>query len=248
MSRQIFRWPLTALAVLALAVVVAACGSSGSTTTQSTTTASSTPASTPSTTPTSTTGGLGAASVTNYLNYTQGKSGPANNSLSPVQVGWVNQQGGQVVIGGLATAGAEFAVKYINAELGGIDGHPLKLDTCYIASTEQEGTTCAQQFVANKAMSVIDAGAVATGIAPFYSTLAGQKPVIVGVSVTPVDSVQKNATILFGDVTHVLGPMGTYAKQILHAKTAALIYPNSPGDTDAGAAIKAALQDAGVTV
>ncbi len=38
--------------------------------------------------------------------------------------------------------------------------------------------------------------------------------------------------ILFGDGTHVLGPFGTYAKQVLHAKTAALVYPDSAGITD----------------
>ncbi len=74
-------------------------------------------------------------------------------------------------------------------------------------------------------------GGVAIGIQPFYSTIAGKKPVITGVAVTPVDSVQKNATILFGDVTKVLGPFGTYAKDVLHAKTAALVYPNIAGIT-----------------
>ena len=51
---------------------------------------------------------MGAApqAVTNYLAYTHGKAGKANPKLSKVYIGWVNQQGGQVVIGGLATAGA----------------------------------------------------------------------------------------------------------------------------------------------
>ena len=41
-------------------------------------------------------------------------AGKANPKLSKVYIGWVNQQGGQVVIGGLATAGASLAVKYVN--------------------------------------------------------------------------------------------------------------------------------------
>ena len=32
-----------------------------------------------------------------------------------------------------------------------------------------------------------------------------------GVAATPFDAVAKNTFILFGDATHVLGPMGTYA-------------------------------------
>ncbi len=63
-----------------------------------------------------------------------------------------------------------------------------------------------------------------------------------------MDSVQKNAVIMFGDVTHVLGPFGTYATQVLHAKTAALIYPNIAGITDGAAAIDASLKKAGVSV
>jgi branched-chain amino acid transport system substrate-binding protein len=72
--------------------------------------------------------------------------------------------------------------------------------------------------------------------------------VIVGVAVTPVDSVQKNAVIMFGDVTHVLGPFGTYATQVLHAKTAALVYPNISGITEGATAIAQSLQAAGVKV
>jgi branched-chain amino acid transport system substrate-binding protein len=140
------------------------------------------------------------------------------------------------------------AVKYINAELGGVDGHPVQLKTCFITSAEEEGKTCAQQLLADKSVQVIDEGAVAIGIQSFYSTIAGAKPVIVGVAVTPVDSVQKNAVIMFGDVTHVLGPFGTYATQVLHAKTAALIYPNIAGITDGAAAIDASLKKAGVSV
>jgi branched-chain amino acid transport system substrate-binding protein len=63
-----------------------------------------------------------------------------------------------------------------------------------------------------------------------------------------VDSVQKNAMIMFGDVTHVLGPFGTYATQVLHAKTAALVYPNISGITDGATAIANSLKSAGVSV
>ena len=101
--------------------------------------------------------------MTNYLTYVGGKAGKANPSLPPVTIGWVNQQGGQQVIGALATNGAQLAVKYVNDQLGGIDGHPLVLKTCFITSAEEEGTTCGQQFLADKTISVIDEGAVAIG-------------------------------------------------------------------------------------
>jgi branched-chain amino acid transport system substrate-binding protein len=262
-------WFLAVAALVAIAIVAAGCGSSGSSSTaassagggsgsaSATSPATTSAATSAGTTATATgtgtsggqgTGGAGSSAVTNYLSYVGGKAGKANMSLPPVQIGWINQQGGQQVIGGLATTGAQLAVKYVNDALGGIDGHPVQLKTCFITSAEEEGTTCAQQMLADKQVAVVDEGAVAIGIQSFYSTLAAAKPVIVGVAVTPIDAVQKNSVILFGDVTHVLGPFGTYATQVLHAKTAALIYPNIAGITDGAAAISAGLKAAGVSV
>ena len=129
-------------------------------------------------------GGQGAQSVTNYLTYVGGKADPANKSLPPVYIGYINQQGGPTSIGLLATAGAEMAVNYANAELGGVDGHPIQLVTCFIASAEEEGTGCAQKFLANNKVSVIDLGGVAIGVQSFFSTLNGAKPVIDGVAAT----------------------------------------------------------------
>jgi hypothetical protein len=61
--------------------------------------------------------------------------------------------------------------------------------------------------------------------------------------------VQKNAVILFGDATHILAPFGTYAKDVLHAKTAALVYPSDNAGIAVGAAaIKAGLVQAGISV
>jgi branched-chain amino acid transport system substrate-binding protein len=103
-------------------------------------------------------------------------------------------------------------------------------------------------MAANKSVSVVDMGGVAIGVQSFYSTIGTSKPVIDGVAVTPIDAVRPNAVILFGDATHVLGPFGTYARDVLHAKTAALVYPNIAGITQGAAAIAAGLKAVGVTV
>jgi branched-chain amino acid transport system substrate-binding protein len=235
-------------AVVAAALLAAAGCSSSSSSSSSSATTSPTPTAAPASPVPASTGGAGAQSVTNYLTYTGGKSGPASSSLSPVYIGWLNQQGGASSVGPLATVGAQTAVKYINAELGGVDGHPLKLVTCFIANTDAEGTTCGQQFAANKNIDVIATGGVAIGIQPFFTAIGTKTPVIDGVAVTGTDGVQPNAVILFGDATHVLGPFGTYAMNVLHAKTAALVYPDIPGITEGAAAIEAGLKAAGVSV
>jgi branched-chain amino acid transport system substrate-binding protein len=235
-----------AVAVAAAALTIAGCSSSSSS-------SSSAPASTsPSTAPASaatgsaTTGSASAGtSVTNYLSYVGGKAGAASSSLAPVTIGYVNEQGDANPPGPLSTVGAQMAVTYINDELGGVDGHPLKLDTCF-TTTEQQGTTCADQMLAAK-VPMIATGGVAVGAQSFFSTINGQVPVIDGVAVTPFDAVAKNTFILFGDSTHVLGPIGQYAQQI-GAKTATVVYPENPGIIPGAEAIQAGLKAAGVTV
>jgi branched-chain amino acid transport system substrate-binding protein len=239
-------------AVAAAVLAAAGCSSSSSSSSSSPTTAPTTASTTGPTSaaPASTgAGGLGAQSVTSYQDYVGGTAGPANKSLAPVYIGFVNQQGGPTAVGLLATAGAQMAVNYANADLGGVDGHPIQLVTCFIASAEEEGTVCAQKFLANKKVDVVELGGVAIGVQSFFATLGGALPVIDGVAATPIDSVQKNAVILFGDATHILAPFGTYARDILHAKTAALVYPSDNAGIAVGAAaIKAGLVAAGISV
>ena len=132
MTTQARRGWLGVAALLATLIVATGCGSSkssSSTLDRAAAAPSSSSTSASATTPatTSGSGGAGAQSVTNYLSYVDGKAGTANPSLPPVTIGFVNQQGGQQPIGPLATNGAQIAVKYINTELGGIDGHPLIL-------------------------------------------------------------------------------------------------------------------------
>jgi branched-chain amino acid transport system substrate-binding protein len=246
--RRYRRFGYTATVALAATAALAAAGCSSSSSSSSSSASTSTPPSSASAVPTSSgSGGLGVQSVTNYLTYTGGKAGPANSSLAPVVIGYINEQGDANPPGLLSTNGAQMAVTYINKELGGVDGHPLKLDTCFTA-TEEEGTTCADQFLADKSISVVAAGGVAVGAQSFDSTMNNKLPVIVGVSANSYDAVQSGDVILFGDATHVLGPMGTYAKDVLHAKTASIIYPQTPGLLIGAEAIDAALKAAGVSV
>jgi branched-chain amino acid transport system substrate-binding protein len=185
--------------------------------------------------------------VTNYLTYIGGKAGKANPKLSPVYIGTINTQGGQVLVGPNWTKGVQLAVQYINTYLGGVQGHPIKLVTCNTTSAEEEGTKCGQQFANDKRISTVLFGAVAVGNQSFYAALGGKKPIVSGVALLPVDATQKNEFALFGTNDSVLGPWGTFAKTVLHAKTAAVIYPQVPG-IDVGAKVeKTSLEDAGIT-
>ena len=187
-----------------------------------------------------------AAPVTNYLTYVGGKAGKANPKLSPVVIGAVNTQGGQVLVGPGWTKGAETAVQYVNRYLGGVQGHPLVLSECFTTSAEEEGTKCGQKFANDKRIKVVELGAVAVGNQSLYAALGGKKPIVGGVMLLPVDATQKNGFALFGTNDSVLGPWGTLGKTYIHAKTAAVVYPQIPG-IDVGAKIeKASLEAAGI--
>lgn len=192
-------------------------------------------------------GAAAPAAVTNYAKFVGAKPGKANPKLKPVVIGLVNLQGGQVQIGPLWTPAVETAVKFANNELRGADGHPIVLKKCFIRSTEEEGTRCGQQMANDKRVSVVLWGGVVIGNQSFYSALGG-KPVVGGVIVHPIDEQYKAGFGLFGSGTSVLSPYGTFARDVLKAKTAAVVYPTIPGIAENGVAIVAAMRRAGLTV
>jgi branched-chain amino acid transport system substrate-binding protein len=184
--------------------------------------------------------------VTNYRVYVGGKAGAANPKLSPVVIGAINTQGGQVLIGPGWTNGIRTAVQYVNRYLGGVQGHPLVVSYCFTTSAEEEGTKCGQRFANDRRIQVVQFGAVAVGNQSFYAALGNRKPTVGGVLLLPVDAQRKTGFGLFGTNDSVLGPWGTLGKDVLHAKTAAVVYPQVPG-IDYGAKVeKDSLESAGI--
>jgi branched-chain amino acid transport system substrate-binding protein len=186
--------------------------------------------------------------VLNYAKYVGGH-GKANSNLPPVVIGWVNGQGGTVPGTSFpsTTRDAEAAVKMINNELGGVHGHPVKLDECFIASAEEEGTKCGQQMANNSAVKVIAHGAVVIGNQSEYNVLQGSKPVIAGVSASNVDVAAKNVYSLIGTSVSVLGSFGPYAKKTWpKVKTAGVVYPNEAGADVAANSLKKSMESVGI--
>jgi branched-chain amino acid transport system substrate-binding protein len=65
-------------------------------------------------------------------------------------VGFVNQDAGSAAAYPEAKAAALAAASYINDYLGGVGGHPLKMDTCSTDGTLTSDQNCAQQMVSDK--------------------------------------------------------------------------------------------------
>ncbi len=193
-------------------------------------------------------GGLNFDPITDFAGFVGG-SGKADTSLSPVQIGAVNQQGGAADIAPEWTNGAELAASYINAEAGGIDGHPLKLDECFIPDQVSNAAQCGQQLANNDTVQSVAVGAVAVGNEAMESALLPTgKVAFFGIAVSPVDTTYKDGYILFGDSTHVEAPFGTFIKDDLHSKSVAIVYPNIPGSDTSAKIIAAAVKYEGIPV
>jgi branched-chain amino acid transport system substrate-binding protein len=187
--------------------------------------------------------------VTNYQGYV-GASGAANNSLSPVTVGWVEEQGGPPNESfPQATAAAEATVKFINSALGGVHGHPVKLAQCYIAAVEAQGTTCGDQMVNTKGVEAIVEGIDAVGNASMYGVVNGAIPTLVGVSADPADDTGKNVFELEGSGTSATVAFGPFLRsQYPNDKSVAIAYQNIPGATPISQGIQKSAEANGFTV
>jgi branched-chain amino acid transport system substrate-binding protein len=235
-----------AVAPIALTLLIAACSSSassGSAASPSTSAPAASGASSSSSTSTN-----WPSNVTDFLAYTGGKSGAADSSLPPVEIGWVNNQGGSITpLSPTGTLAATTAVNYINSKLGGVGGHPLKLDQCFIQNAEEEGLTCAQKFLSNKNVMAVAFGGVQIGANTMESTLAGKLPIVQSVSLNPGDPTAKNDYILFGTAQLTLAAQGSFNKDFLHAKTAAVVYATDQGNSLNAQFVQNGLVGAGVT-
>jgi branched-chain amino acid transport system substrate-binding protein len=187
--------------------------------------------------------------VLNYQLYVGGK-GKANPKLAPVTIGFINGQGGPPNFNfPQATNVIRAGVKMVNAELGGVHGHPLKLNECFWAQAEEEGVRCGQQMVNDKGTVAILYGFVTIGNQSIYATVKGTKPIVGVVTANAADPTAKNAFFLNGSQTSVLGPFGTYTKRYLpKVKTTAIVYPTDPGADTAAQALKKAMEQVGVRV
>jgi branched-chain amino acid transport system substrate-binding protein len=186
-----------------------------------------------------------AASI--YNKFVQGKPARANPRLSPVVIAYANDEGG---VPGFpeGSVAAKAAVKFVNEKLGGVRGHPVQLSTCFVATGEEQGQGCAQNFLANRRVKVIIEAQLVVGSQAFHQTLAGKRPVIIAVPISPSDATAKNAYAMGSGVFGVIPGTASFAKRN-GAKTASLLFPgDDPTGQLAAKNIKDALTRAGIEV
>jgi branched-chain amino acid transport system substrate-binding protein len=203
----------TIATVCALALVPAACSSDKSSTSNGTSSSTKTP------------------TVSNdwALSYTGAKAGKANPSSSPVVIGYVNQEGG-VPAFPEATEGVNAAVRYINDELGGIQGHPIKIEQCFVVANE-DGQKCGTQLANDDKVKLVITGAMTVGNQALYNTIAGTKPVLVSNPVVTPDFLTRGTYAYTPGGPGVVQGMAVFvAKNLRDIKKVSVIYGDSEAE------------------
>ena len=223
-------------AAVGLALVLAACGSDNN----------------KSSSGTSSTAASGAADLTKatstYSEFVGGSPGKADSSKPPVTIGFTNDEGG-IPSFPEGSVAAQAAVKFLNENLGGVGGAPVKLDVCAVAGSEEQGQTCAQQFLSNSAINVVAEDSLVVGAQTFHKTMGGKKPVVIGSPNAIADATAKNAFPISAGVFGTDPGFVYYASQVLKAKSVALIFPaDDPTGQVAAKQIKTDMGKAGIKV
>lgn len=161
------------------------------------------------------------------LEYTGGKAGAASSSEEPITIGYINQQGA-IPSFPESTEGLEAAVEYVNEELGGADGHPVEIASCYIQS-EEDGQKCATQMANDPKVKFVILGISTVGQKAIYSILTGKKPIISASPSTIDDLTAKEAYAYNAGGPGVIAGMGIFtAKYIGKVDSAAVVYGDNP--------------------
>jgi branched-chain amino acid transport system substrate-binding protein len=180
------------------------------------------------------------------VNYTGGKHGAANPSLSPVVIGYVNQQGGTLSFPE-ATSAANATVSFINNQLGGIDGHPVMLNTCLAANTQNE-LTCAQQMANDTKVKSLMAPLLLMNNQAFYDTIGGKKPILMGNLVFPIDLTTPNVYTFSSETGPVSDlSLADFAVKTLKAKKIIMVRTDNPAGLAAAQAFGADVKALGGT-
>ena len=209
------RLPLAGLTVAAVVTLVfAGCASSSSTTSQGTSASTA-----------------GAKKVSNdwALTYTGGTAGKADQKKSPVVIGYVNQQGG-VPAFPEATQGLDAAVKYVNGELGGIQGHPVKIESCFVIANE-DGQKCGTRLANDENVKLVITGAMTVGNQALYSIVAPKKPVMVANPVVTADFLTAGTYAYTPGGPGVVQGMAVFAgKYLKNIHKVAVVYGDSEAE------------------
>src|SRR6516164_8491135 len=207
------RWLSLTAAVAVTGLLAAGCGSSSSS--SSATSASNSSGSSAGSTSTTT------ATASSFSFGT-----PKKATGSPYVFGMINDETGPVTFPE-SRQGAIAAMNYVNEYLGGINGHPIQIDSCIGDGTPAGAAKCANELVAKHPMAILGAADVgAPASIPIYGH--ANLAYIGGIPFTPVPFVAPNSIQFWSVSVGDNAAAAVYAGKTLSAKKVALMYFSNP--------------------
>ena len=169
------------------------------------------------------------ASASGASTTAQATTVPAGNKATgaPVTIGWVNVDNSPSGSFPEMTKGVQTALSYVNNELGGWNGHPIKLDTCNPDSSAGASTNCSNQLVADHVPLVltgVDAGS--GGGVPVL--LAANIPNVTSVPLGAAALTSANVFALAGGGVANIPAIANYITGTLHAKKVVALVTDNP--------------------
>jgi branched-chain amino acid transport system substrate-binding protein len=123
---------------------------------------------------------------------------------------------------------AEAAVNYVNNELDGVGGRPIRLEKCVTTGAPETSQACANKLRSKGVVAVI--GGVDVGAAASLPVLEQAKIPYVGTSPSLGDELTSDdAFMLTGGTGGDLLGQATYATDTLRAKRVGIVYVDLPG-------------------
>ena len=217
---------LSAVALAVTGLVAAGCSSSGS---SSSTSGSSTAAA----------GSTSAAAAGSVFGT------PKKATGSPYVFGMINDETGAVTFPE-ARQGAIAAMNYVNDYLGGINGHPIQIESCTGDGTPATAARCANQLVAKKPIAILGAADVgAPASIPIYQH--ANLAYLGGIPFTPVPMTAPNSVQFWSVSVGDNAAAAVYAGKTLGVKSVAIIYFSNPQGESLLPQITPVFKAAGVT-
>src|SRR6266705_6271703 len=218
---------LSAVALAVTGLVAAGCSSSGSS------------SSTGSGSPTPTSGSSTAAASGSVFGT------PKKANGTPYVFGMINDETGAVTFPE-ARQGAMAAANYVNNYLGGINGHPIQIDSCTGDGTPATAARCANQLVAKHPIAILGAADVgAPASIPIYQH--ANLAYLGGIPFTPVPETAPNSVQFWSVSVGDNAAAAVYAGKTLGVKSVALVYFSNPQGESIIPQITPVFKAAGVT-
>lgn len=165
---------------------------------------------------------------------------------TPIKLGMINQENTPAGSFPELSQAVQAATKFVNEQLGGVDGHPLQVEVCNTKFSTEGSTTCAQKFVDDKVPAVLG------GIDVFGNGIdtldQNDIPYIGGIPVSSQSLKSANSFQWSGGSQGAMVGFADYAIRTLKAKNVAIVYSEFGSITESAKYGERVLKDSGIEV